>query len=76
VELMALAKPRPLNEEECKILFQGFGVLVETNNALRMHAQLLSQLAAQQYELAGGMLKKLGELVDFAEFRNPVDDTE
>lgn len=74
IELLALAKPRPLNEEECKILFDGFAVLIETNQALRMHAQLLSQLAAQQYELAGGMVKKLGELVEFAEFRNPVSE--
>jgi hypothetical protein len=76
VELLALAKPRPLNEEECRILFDGFAVLIETNQALRMHAQLLSQLAAQQYQLAEGMVKKLGELVEFAEFRSPVDDTE
>lgn len=74
VELLALAKPRPLSEEECRVLFQGFAVLIETNNALRMHSQLVSQLASQQYELAGGMVKKLGELVEFAEFRNPVPD--
>jgi len=76
VELIALAKPRPLTAEEAGILFQGFGVLLETNQALRMHAQLLSQLAAQQYELAGGMVKKLGELVEYAEFRNPLPDGE
>ncbi len=74
VELLALAKPRPLSEEECKVLFQGFSVLIETNNALRMHSQLVSQLAAQQYELAGGMVKKLGELVEYAEFRTPVPE--
>lgn len=74
VELLALAKPRPLSEEECKVLFDGFAVLIETNMVLRMHAQLLSQLAAQQYELAGGMVKKLGELAEFAEFRNPVPE--
>lgn len=72
-ELLALMSPRQLSEEECKVLFDMLTVLIETNAALRMHSELLAQIAEQQAQLVHGAAKKLDQMIDYAHFRNPTD---
>lgn len=73
-ELLALMAPRPLTAEECGVLFDMLGVLIETNNALRQHSELLAQVAEQQAQLVHGAARKLDQMIDFAHFRNPVPE--
>lgn len=72
-ELLALMAPRPLSEEECKVLFDMLTVLIETNAALRLHSELIGQVAEQQAQLVNGAARKLDQLIDYAHFRNPTD---
>lgn len=73
-ELLALMSPRPLTEEECRVLFDMLAVLIETNQALRMHSELLAQIAEQQAQLVHGAAKKLDQMIDYANFREPRSD--
>ncbi len=73
-ELMAVIKPRALSKGECEVLFEMLVVLMETNSDLREHAALLSQLAEQHLELVNGVVGKLHQLADFADFRPPIGE--
>lgn len=67
-ELVTLAKPRALTEVECKTLYEMIGVLIDTNQRLREHAQEVALLAkAGRQQLLGGF-KNLDHLVQFASF--------
>ncbi len=76
VELLDLVPPRPLSEIECKTVFDMIGILLETNQALQHHARLLAAVVGQAEQAAGGLHRKLIDLQDLAEFRDPPDEDE
>jgi hypothetical protein len=73
-ELVKLAKPRPLSEEECKAVFHLVGVLIESNAALSEHAQMVGQMIdiwSQHFKA----LASTGRNIEaFANFRSPLED--
>jgi hypothetical protein len=77
VELLALARPRALTEEEAGRLYKLVAVLMETNAALREHADNVSRLAENWLSQFTG-LASVGEgIVRYARFETrPLDNEE
>jgi len=76
MELLCLAKPRALTEEECKQVYELIGGILETNNALREHAAMVADLADRVIGGLHALERPLQQLRDFGNFRTPVDDGE
>ena len=74
VELMSLAKPRPLTESECKVMYDLVAGLLETNEALREHAALVAELAQQFTGGLAGTLRAADRMRAFANFHEPVEE--
>lgn len=73
-ELLQHLKPRALTEEETAKLYKALAALIETNMALREHAQQLAQLTdnwAQQFRGLEGVGNKIQ---NFANFRRNYDE--
>jgi hypothetical protein len=73
-ELLKHLKPRPLTEEETAKLYKALAALIETNMALREHAEKLAQLTdnwAQQFRGLQGVGNKIQ---NFANFRRSYDE--
>ena len=71
VELIKLAVPRAVTQEECAVLYKFIGGLIETNAALREHTQLVAEMAR---EAAGGLVGSLGtvsRLRSYANYQTP-----
>lgn len=75
-ELIKLAKPRALNEEECGQLYQLIGTLIETNTLLREHAETTGKLVADWADLFKGLASLGLEIENFAQFRVSSDTEE
>lgn len=75
-ELIKLAKPRPLNEEECAAVYHALEVLLRTNIALQRHSHLCGELADHIYSSLVGLSKHTDSLRDFGHFRESVSDVE
>ena len=70
-EMIAMATPRALTADECKVLYRLIGGLIETNAALRQHTERVAQLTEN---LAGQMIgfQRVAQQIElFANFRNP-----
>jgi hypothetical protein len=76
IELLCLARPRDMAAAEVKVLYDLIGGLLETNAALRQHAQLVAELSQMAYQNMRGLHKALERLGDFANFRDPIEGDE
>lgn len=74
LELLKLAKPKPLTEEECKVLYELLGVLIETNLTLQQHSLLVAELSSQIGNHVGAAVGQASKLKEYANFRNPVEE--
>lgn len=73
VDLVRLAVPRALTPEECFALYQVIGGLLETNEALRDHARMVSELAQQLTGGLAGTLHAARRMRMFSDFRDPLE---
>lgn len=73
-ELLKIAEPRALSEEECAKLYKLLGVLIETNSALKLHSKLLAQHAENMSQQLKGVVGLTRALENFAAFRHGDDD--
>lgn len=69
-ELLLAAAPGPLGPEEVKVLLRVMGGLMETNAALRQHAELLAGLTDDALGMLKGLNGTLGKIGDYAHFRS------
>jgi hypothetical protein len=69
-ELIRLAPARELTAEEAQALYTLIGALVETNMALRDHAQGVATMVQNWAGSIYGMVKVAGRIGRFAEFRH------
>lgn len=68
-ELLAGANPRALTQDECAIVFKMVGAIVETNFALREHAEHVA-LMTKNWSQAFTHLRAVGDKVErFANFQ-------
>ncbi len=74
LELVKMARPRDLKAEEVKVLYDLIGGLLETNAALREHAQLTAELTDQMSGGLNGILAATRRLREFAQFRTPAEE--
>lgn len=75
-ELLRVVKPRPLTEEEAAKIYKAMAALMETNMALRSHAQQLARLTNNWANQFAG-LHGVGEKIqNFANFRRSYDEVE
>lgn len=80
-ELIRLTSVRPLTASEGQALYTLIGALIETNMALREHAQGVATMVENWTGSIYGMVKLAGRIERFAEFRHadaadPSDDDE
>ena len=68
-ELLKIAQPRAMSEDEVRRLYHLIGVLIETNHELQNHATELAKMARQAYEQQRGTMAKLLQLEEFAGFK-------
>ena len=68
-ELLAAAKPRAMNEEEVAALYELISTLIETNQLLQRHAQMLAQQVANWGTLFKGLAATGRRIEHFANFR-------
>lgn len=67
-ELLAILKPRSLSEEECAAIYKLLAVLIETNFALRTHAEQLALLTHNWADLFKGLHGTGDRIMRFARF--------
>jgi hypothetical protein len=75
VELLKLAQPRAMDADEVATLYNLIRVLLETNIALREHAEAVAQLAYTVHDNLRGVVGSAALLEAFADFR-ATDDAE
>ena len=75
-ELLRAVKPRAMSEEEAKVVFELVAGLIDTNIALRAHAQELATLVMNWQKMSRGMMTVAGQISDFANFRAGDDGEE
>lgn len=68
-ELIKLVKPRSLNETECAAIYKLVAVLIETNSALREHAETVGKAVGDWADLFKGLNKLGWEIENFAQFK-------
>lgn len=71
LELLKLAKPRPLSAEECAVLYQLIGGLLETNQALQLHSSLVADVASEVRRGFGGVSAWIDRMEAYAKFSEP-----
>jgi len=69
-ELVRLAKPRPLTEEEAATLYRLIAGLMETNQALREHASQLSVMVKEWLGSVYGFVSVARKINSFAQFKH------
>lgn len=75
-ELLKLVEPRALSKEECKVLYELIGGLMETNRALADHASNVSNLVSI-WSQAFKQLDRVGRDIEhYAAFRHHVSEEE
>lgn len=74
IELIKLARPRALSAEECGALYDVIGGLLETNQALKEHAQLVGDLVATTHQGLKGAVHAVERMRRFAAFEEPVEE--
>ena len=74
LELLKLVQPRALNADECKVLYLLIGGLLETNQALQQHSQLVAQIADEVRRGLGGLTGAAERLQSYANFREPSEE--
>ena len=72
-EMIKLAKPRTLSEEETKQVFHLIATLIETNMLLKEHAEAVSKLVGDWANLFKGLHKLGDEIENFAGFKTASD---
>lgn len=73
-ELVKLVKPRPLSTDEHKVYLELIAGILETNRALREHAQQLAQLTGNWAD-AFTALRSIGQRIErFANFKRSTKD--
>lgn len=73
LELLRLAAPRALTAEECGKMFALVGGLLETNQVLQRHSQLLSQLAKQVSSGIDAAQAQATRLSAYANYQTPAE---
>lgn len=73
-ELLALARPRALTEDECAKVYKLLSVLIRTNWALQEHARELEKMTADMYGHLKGALGQALKMEQFAGFRVADED--
>jgi hypothetical protein len=73
-QLLKAIKPRALDEAECAALYQLICGLIETNAALREHAEGVAKLAHDWSAAFVGLERLARKITDFASFRVPTDE--
>jgi hypothetical protein len=74
IELLKLVQPRAMSIEECRVLYDLIFGLVETNNVLREHAELVAQLADTTHQSLKGAVHAADRIRRFANFMEPVEE--
>jgi hypothetical protein len=74
LELLKLAQPHALSTEECAVLYQLIGGLLETNQALQQHAALIANMALEVQRGIGGMESLSGRLAAYAGYKEPHEE--
>lgn len=72
-ELIKLAQPRALTEEECKAVYHAMAVFILTNQALQGHAQRVAHLANLWTDHIKGVVHVAAQIEHFAAFRASTD---
>jgi len=75
-ELIKHVKSRPLSEEEGAAVYHLVAVLIETNMALREHAQIVATMADQWRSMVKGSLDFVTQIDNFANFHHDQIDDE
>jgi hypothetical protein len=70
-----IRRPNGLNANETAQVANGFGVLLQTNQALQDHVKTMAEQIKQLHGALKGVMGKLDYINDLANFRNPVDTT-
>ena len=70
-ELVRLAKPRALTEDECRILYDLLGGMLETHWALRAHTAKVAELVDRWGQAFKGLATISVQIQDLANFRDP-----
>jgi hypothetical protein len=74
-ELVRLAKPRALDEAECRDLYRALASLIETNAILREHTERVAHLVSN-WSASFTQLSSIGGQIErFANFRTSDDGT-
>lgn len=76
LELLKLAQPRALTVEECVVIYELIGALLETNQALQEHSQLVADIATEVRRGLGGLNGLAGRLESYGNFREPRESEE
>jgi len=77
-ELLRTVRPRALTEDEAAKLYKAMAGLIETNMALREHAEQLAQLTnnwAQQFAGLHGVGEKIQRFANFKRSYDEVEET-
>lgn len=74
-QLLAAAV-RPMDANEVRQVLDLVAVLIETNRALQQHSCMVARRVEQLVQGIQGSVRALDLLEDFANFRNPDDDSE
>ena len=68
-----IAPPESLGQEEIKAIYHAIGVLMETNELLRLHAGHLTKMVNDLKIQFSGTKRQMDKIVEFGNFRNPGD---
>jgi len=75
-QLLRAVTPRALTADECRALYQCIAGIIETNAALREHAEQVANLTQNWLDAFRGLDSIGRQIVDFAKFRAPVEDND
>lgn len=70
-ELVGIVAPRAMTAEEVGVIYQLIAGLIDTNNALRQHAQQIANLVDGWSSTFKGLATLGGQIGDLAHFRQP-----
>lgn len=76
LELLTIAQPRPMDEDEVAVLYRIIGCYAETNAALVRHAERIGSLVEGMRSNITGVQRSLERLQAFANFQHPVEEDE
>jgi hypothetical protein len=70
-----LPKGRPLSAQECDVLYCVLAGLMDTNQALRQHAEHMANLVKQWGTMFKGIKSMADRIIDFAHMKEDFDES-